>query len=110
MSPDGPVNDINAALQMASPGTDVMVKAGTYQGAVKFTRSGVEGAPIRLISADGKGKARIISDKTGLYGFGTKNVGSSSVSISSPEAAATASSSACPAVIPATCRAMPAIW
>jgi parallel beta-helix repeat protein len=75
VSPDGPVSDINAALQMASPGTDVMVKAGTYQGAVKFARSGVEGAPIRLISADGKGKARIISDKTGLYGFGTKNVG-----------------------------------
>jgi Right handed beta helix region len=75
VSPDGPVSDINAALQMATPGTDVMVKAGTYQGAVKFARSGDDGAPIRLISADGRGKARIVSDKTGLYGFGTKNAG-----------------------------------
>jgi hypothetical protein len=75
VSPDGPINDINAALEMATPGTDVMVKAGTYQGAVKFARSGQEGAPIRLISADGRGKARIVSDKTGVYGFGTKNAG-----------------------------------
>jgi len=75
VSPDGPVNDINAALQMATPGTDVMVKAGTYYGAVRIPRSGEDGAPIRLISADGRGKARIVSDKTGLYGFGVKNVG-----------------------------------
>ena len=75
VSPDGPVSDINAALQIATPGTDVMVKAGTYRGAVKFARSGEEGAPIRLISADGKGKARIVSDKAGVYGFGTKNAG-----------------------------------
>jgi serralysin len=75
VSPEGPINDINTALQMATPGTDVMVKAGTYQGAVKFAHSGEEGAPIRLISADGRGKATIVSDKTGLYGFGTKNAG-----------------------------------
>ena len=55
VSPDGPVSDINAALQMAAPGTDVMVKAGTYTENVRFSKDGGADAPIQLISADGHG-------------------------------------------------------
>lgn len=75
VSPDGPVSDINVAIERAVPGTDIMVRAGTYRGPVKFSKSGTEDAPIRLISADGRREARIVSDRTGIYGFGTRNVG-----------------------------------
>jgi hypothetical protein len=75
VSPAGPVTDINTALARAVPGTDIMVRAGSYFGAVHINKSGTEDAPIRLISADGLRQARIVSDKTGIYGFGTRNVG-----------------------------------
>jgi len=70
-----PGDSISDAIRRAQPGTDILVSAGTYHEAVAFSRSGKEGAPIRLISADGKGAARIVSNKTGIYGFGTRNVG-----------------------------------
>jgi nitrous oxidase accessory protein NosD len=70
-----PGDSISDAIRHAKPGTDILVHAGTYHEAVAFTRSGTEGAPIRLISADGKGAATIVSDKTGIYGFGSKYVG-----------------------------------
>jgi len=70
-----PGDSISDAIRRAQPGTDILVRAGTYNEAVAFTRSGTGGAPIRLISADGKGAARIVSYKTGIYGFGTKNAG-----------------------------------
>jgi hypothetical protein len=70
-----PGDSISNAIRRAQPGTDILVRAGIYHEAVAFSRSGREGAPIRLISADGKGAAKIVSTKTGIYGFGTKNVG-----------------------------------
>jgi hypothetical protein len=54
-----PFKTIQHALDHATPGTAVMVKAGTYAENVEFRHSGRAGAPISLISADGEGKAHI---------------------------------------------------
>lgn len=69
VSPDGsnsnngskahPFKTIQHALDHATPGTTVMVKAGTYAENVEFRHSGRPGAPISLVSADGEGKAHI---------------------------------------------------
>jgi hypothetical protein len=54
-----PFKTIQYALDHATPGTAVMVKAGTYAENVEFQHGGRAGAPISLISADGEGKAHI---------------------------------------------------
>jgi hypothetical protein len=74
VSPDGsnsndgskahPYKTIQYALDHATPGTAVMVKAGTYYENVEFHVSGTAGKPIWLISADGKGAARIKPGKS----------------------------------------------
>lgn len=69
-----PGQSINAAIAQATPGTDILVHAGTYNEAVKFEKSGTAGNPIRLISADGKGKA-IIVGHTPISSFREHDIG-----------------------------------
>ena len=54
-----PYKTIQFALDHATPGTAVMVKAGIYAENVEFHHSGTAGKPIWLISADGKGAAHV---------------------------------------------------
>jgi Right handed beta helix region len=59
-----PYKTIQYALDHATPGTAVMVKAGTYAENVEFHHSGTADKPIWLISADGVGKAHIKPGKS----------------------------------------------
>jgi hypothetical protein len=78
VSPDGsnsndgskahPYKTIQYALDHATPGTAVMVTAGTYAENVEFHHSGTAGKPIWLVSADGKGAARIKPGKSTTTG------------------------------------------
>ena len=54
-----PLGSIQYALDHATPGTAIMVKAGTYVEALKITVAGTTTAPIWLVSADGIGAAEI---------------------------------------------------
>src|SRR3954465_15941555 len=56
------MGSINAAMAKALPGTAVMVKAGTYVERVDILHGGHDDQPIWLISADGRGAARIESN------------------------------------------------
>jgi len=74
---DQPLGSIKAAMDLAKPGTAVMVKAGTYVERVDITHGGRDDLPIWLISADGKGAARVeSSSSTGgpIWGFGVANL------------------------------------
>ncbi|WP_192498978.1 right-handed parallel beta-helix repeat-containing protein [Skermanella pratensis] len=76
-SESSPFKTIQAALDKATPGTAVMVKAGTYVENVNFKHSGTEKAPIWLISADGNGAAKIKPASGGtatIAGFGEENI------------------------------------
>src|SRR4051794_11886645 len=76
-TPDGPLGSINAAMAKALPGTAVMVRAGTYVESVDITHGGQDDKPIWLISADGRGAARIESnspDVSTISGFGVANL------------------------------------
>ncbi|UEM24074.1 right-handed parallel beta-helix repeat-containing protein [Skermanella mucosa] len=76
-SEGSPFKTIQAALDKATPGTAVMVKAGTYVENVNFKHSGTEKAPIWLISADGNGAAKIKPASAGtatIAGFGEENI------------------------------------
>jgi serralysin len=63
---------------MATPGTAIMVKAGTYTENVKFNSSGLPDAPISLVSADGPGAAKIVpgsgSPSATICAFGEENI------------------------------------
>ncbi len=55
-----PKHTIAGALKIATPGTAIMVKAGSYEEFVDITAiAGTQGKPIWLRSADGKGAAGI---------------------------------------------------
>ncbi len=58
-----PFNTIQAAVNVATAGTAVMVEAGTYIENVKFASlsGGTPDKPIQLISADGAGAAKIVA-------------------------------------------------
>ena len=74
---DQPMGSIKAAMAQASPGTAVMVKAGTYVERVDITHGGEADLPIWLISADGKGAAKVESDSSvggTIWGFGVANL------------------------------------
>jgi len=58
-SAEHPFSTIQDALDMAEPGTVVMVRAGTYEENIDFSSGGREGADITLMSADGVGAAII---------------------------------------------------
>lgn len=55
-----PVRTIAEAIERAAPGTAIMVNAGTYNENVAINKSGIESAPIWLISADGPRAAKIV--------------------------------------------------
>jgi hypothetical protein len=67
-----PFPTIQAAVDHATPGTAIMVKAGTYNGTVLFKQenSGTATAPIWLISADGPQKAHIVAPTHGAAAIG----------------------------------------
>jgi len=73
-----PLMSIQAAINLATPGTTIMVKAGTYTENVKFNVSGLPDAPIQLISADGPGAAKIVPDSgtpsATVSAFGEENI------------------------------------
>lgn len=58
-SEGAPLGSIQEAVERAAPGTAIMVKAGTYTENVVFRGSGSDAAPIQLISADGRGAAKL---------------------------------------------------
>lgn len=72
-------NAIMNAVSAALPGTDIMVRGGAYPELVKFPshKGGTDKAPIRLISADGRGKAKIIAPvgaAAAIQGLGVWNI------------------------------------
>ncbi|MGH6927795.1 MAG: right-handed parallel beta-helix repeat-containing protein, partial [Dongiaceae bacterium] len=77
-SQSDPLKSIQAAVNLATPGTTVMVEAGTYTENVKFKASGLPDAPIQLISADGPGAAKIVpgagSPSATISAFGEENI------------------------------------
>ena len=76
-SKDAPMASIQAAVDAASPGTAVLVEAGTYHENVKVRSNGTEDAPIWIVSADGYKGANVVplSDTLStIYGRGVDNV------------------------------------
>jgi serralysin len=74
-SKGSPLKTIQAAVDKATPGTAIMVKAGTYKESVKLKHSGEPDAPIWLQSADGKGAAKIVATSSNaIYGYGEENI------------------------------------
>jgi len=51
---DAPLASIQKAVDRAGPGDTVVVRGGTYRQATRLTRSGREGAPIRLRAMPGE--------------------------------------------------------
>lgn len=77
-SSDHPYATIQAAVNVAKPGTAIYVHAGTYVESVKIphTASGTADAPIWLVSADGPQAARIVGandDKPVIQALGVDN-------------------------------------
>lgn len=62
-SANNPFHSIQAAVNAATPGTAILVHAGTYTENVKIpnNRGGSSSAPVWLVSADGAQKATIIA-------------------------------------------------
>src|SRR5215813_6607939 len=77
-SQSSPLLTIQAAVNLATPGTTIMVAAGTYAENVKINVSGLPDAPISLVSADGPGAAKIVpgagSASSTLEAFGEENI------------------------------------
>lgn len=74
---DQPMGSIKEAMAVALPGTAVMVRAGTYVERVDIAHGGRDDLPIWLISADGRGAARVESSSTAggtIWGFGVANL------------------------------------
>jgi len=78
-SPARPFRTISGAVRNARPCTSIMVRAGTYTENVAFARGqdGRPDCPIRLTSADGAGKARIVAPddaRSAIEGGGNENI------------------------------------
>ena len=77
-SADKPLKTIQAAVNIATAGTAIMVKAGVYHENVKLPTKalGTVDNPIWLMSADGPQAAKVVAvDQTvsTIYGYGTDN-------------------------------------
>jgi Ca2+-binding RTX toxin-like protein len=71
-----PFATIQAAVNAATPGTAILVKAGVYAENVKLpSTGGLVDAPIWLVSVDGPQQAQIAggATKPGIQGLGTDN-------------------------------------
>lgn len=77
-SADSPFATIQYAIDHATPGTAIMVHAGTYAEAIKIDVSGTPDAPIWLESADGVGAAEIKpvgqAEVNAIEGQGMQNI------------------------------------
>jgi len=77
-SQSDPLSSIQAAVDKATPGTTIMVEAGTYTENIKINVSGTPDAPIQLVSADGPGAAKIVpaaaSASATIEAFGEENI------------------------------------
>jgi hypothetical protein len=73
---DRPKRTINAALVIATPGTAIRVRAGTYNGYVKFKKLATTPAqPVWLLSHDGIGRAKIAAGQRDVFqGYGVSNI------------------------------------
>lgn len=81
-----PFRTIQLAVDKATAGTAIMVRAGTYVENVKLPtkNDGNDAAPIWLLSADGPQKAHIVAATntvSTVYGYGTDNIVLSGFSI-----------------------------
>src|ERR1044072_903332 len=77
-SKTSPLKTIQAAVNKATAGTAIMVKAGVYNENVKLPNDalGTSEKPIWLMSADGPQAAKVVAvDQTvsTIYGYGTDN-------------------------------------
>jgi Ca2+-binding RTX toxin-like protein len=75
-SQGSPLKTIQAAVDRATPGTAIMVKAGTYRENVQLKVDGTTDKPIWLTSADGIGSAKIVAatnSKSVIYAHGEDN-------------------------------------
>jgi len=75
-SAEHPFNTIQAAVNLAVPGTAVMVKAGEYHENVSIPRSvnGTVDAPIQIVSADGPQAAHIIATSNSIAALGAGGI------------------------------------
>ena len=77
-SKSAPFKTIQAAVNHAKPGTEIMVEAGTYHENIKFNASGTPSAPIWLVSANGVGAAKIVPGSSHpsatIEAFGEENI------------------------------------
>lgn len=55
-----PLQTISAAVDRATPGTAIMIKAGRYYDILVFQNGGIKGKPIWIRSADGNGAAELV--------------------------------------------------
>jgi hypothetical protein len=73
-----PKRSISAALYIATPGTSIMVKAGSYKDYLLFAEpGGTRSKPIWIRSADGRGAATItglFSDRATVRFLGVENI------------------------------------
>jgi hypothetical protein len=77
-SESAPLSSIQAAVDRATPGTAIMVKAGTYEENLNLSGlRGNPGEPIVLVSADGPQAAKIVGGPKAatITGHGISNVG-----------------------------------
>ncbi len=76
-SENAPFGSIQGAIDAATPGTAILVKAGFYHENLKIRTSGTEADPIWIVSADGNQAATITplsEDLSTVYGRGIDNV------------------------------------
>jgi len=78
-APGNALGSIQAAIDQATPGTAILVQAGTYAGplTINSTVSGTDASPILIVSADGVNAAAITStgEVSTITGSKSKNIG-----------------------------------
>jgi hypothetical protein len=82
-----PKRTLQAAFDAATPGTALMIAAGTYSENLKLTHSGASGAPIWLVSKDGPGLAKITPaklDDSTVQGYGVHDLVLEGLDVTAP--------------------------